>query len=198
MHMPTLLSTVLLDPPTALLFGCAVALVSMKLIEKDPAREISRTALIGGGWGVLYGLGVGWCFFQNPDWMLVYLKDAAEVSLPFAYLVFLAVCGVFGAVGALANATLLLRGQRGMAWLVTAAAILTLAATFWLQWRQYFLVGTYAEYYAAKAIPLQEAKGLQLAMNVAGAISTVSAIAIFVTRYRQSRKVILAGAARSP
>lgn len=185
-----LLSTVLLDPPTAMLFGCAVALVSARLILKDPEREIGRTAILGASWGVFYALCVGWFFFKEPDWMLVYLKDARDVSLVPAFIVFALLCATFGAVGALANAALLRRGQRGLAWLVTIGAILTLGSLFWLQWRQYFLLGTYEAYYANRAVPLQSDPTMQLAMNVSGALSGIGAVAVFVMRFVQSRKAV--------
>ncbi|MBX5483089.1 MAG: hypothetical protein IRZ16_14785 [Myxococcaceae bacterium] len=188
MHLPTLLSTVILDPPTALLFGLAFALISARLIAKDPERETSRTALIGGGWGVLYGLSVGWCFFAFPDWMLVYLKDAREVTLPIAYVVFVALCALFGVVGALANAHLLRHGRRGLAWLLTIGAVVTLACIFWLQSKQYALVGTFEAYYAGKAVPLTESKDLQRAMNVSAFTATPTALALFIWRYWLSRR----------
>ena len=73
-----ILSTVILDPPTALLFGCAVALVSARLIARNPEVEVARTGALGAAWGLFYGLSVGWFFFHRPDWMLAYLKDARE------------------------------------------------------------------------------------------------------------------------
>lgn len=195
------LATVILDPPTALLFGCAIALISAGLIARDPEREILRTALWGGGWALFYGLCVGWFFFQRADWMLVYLKDAQTVPLVGAYVVFLLVLVAHGAVGALANAALLRRGKRGMAWLVMLGAILTLGGAFWLQAKQYFLVGSYAQYYANVAIPLPQDSTMQVAMNVSGALSAGSAIALFVMRYLKTRRAIAAeaqGAYRAP
>lgn len=198
MSLSSPLSTVLLDPPTALLFGCAVALVSARLLLKDPERELTRTALIGAGWGLFYAVCVSWFFFTQPDWMLAYLKDASTVSLVPAFIVFAIITSAFGGIGALANGALLRRGQRGMAWLVTVAAIATLAATFWLQWRQYFLLGTYQEFWAGTAMPLQENKSMQLAMNISGAASTVGAIAVFVTRYLQSKKAAASSTGAGP
>lgn len=188
------LATVILDPPTALLFGCAVALISSGLIARDPERETMRTALFGAGWAVFYGLCVGWFFFARSDWMLVYLKDAREVPLVPAFIVFLLILAAHGAVGALANAALLRRGHRGLAWAVMVGGILTLGGAFWLQSRQYFLVGTWAEYHAGTAVPLPTDATMQVAMNVSGALSAVSAIGIFVYRYLKARRAILSEA----
>ena len=189
------LSTVILDPPTALLFGCAVALVSARLIARNPETELVRTGALGAAWGVLYGLSVGWFFFHRPDWMLAYLKDAREVSLLPAYAVFLAVLAAFGAAGALANAALLRRGLRGAAWGLTAGVLLTLAATFWLQWRQYLAVGTFVDFWSGRAAPIQSDAAMQRAMNVSGAISAVSALSVFIARFVQGRRLAPSGAA---
>jgi hypothetical protein len=137
---------------------------------------------------VFYGLTVGWFFFRQPDWMLVYLRDAREVPLLPAYLVFLLILAAFGAFGALANSALLLRGHRGPAWGLTIAAMLTLASTFYLQWPQYLVVGTYEQYLAGQAPPLDVAPGMQRAMNVSGALSAAGALGLFVLRFLQARR----------
>lgn len=184
-----LLATVLLDPPTALLFGCVVALISARLIAHDPLRELRRTAVIGAAWGLFYGLCVGWFFFRRADWMLVYLKDANEVSLVPAYLVFLALTAAHGAFGALANAALLRHGRRAAAWLVTLAALLTLAGAFWLQWRQYVLVGTWEQFQTGTAVPLQSDATMQAVMNVTGLLSAGAAVGLLAWRFLQARRV---------
>ncbi|MFL5319536.1 MAG: hypothetical protein ACJ790_07750, partial [Myxococcaceae bacterium] len=95
------LATVLLDPPTTLFAGALVALVSMKLIARDPVREIGRTAMWAALWSVLYGGAVSYMFFKFPDWMLTYLKDASTVPLVPVFIVFviaLVVCGFAGAL----------------------------------------------------------------------------------------------------
>lgn len=188
MRVAGTLSTVILDPPTAVLFGCAVALVSARLIARDPRAEVARTAILGAAWGVFYGVCVGWFFFQRPDWMFAYLKDAREVSLVPAYVVFLAVLAAHGAAGAAANAALLGSGRRGAAWALTAGAIVTLGATFSLQWKQYVALGTFEEYWSGRAQPIHTDGSMQLAMNVSGVLSALSAVAIFVARFLQARR----------
>src|SRR5215211_1062460 len=182
-------ATVILDPPTALLFGCAVALVSARLIAHNPETEVLRTGMWGAAWSVFYGLCVGWFFFQRPDWMFAYLKDAREVALLPSYLVFLAVLAAHGAAGGLANAALLRRGRRGAAWALTAGAIVTLGATFWLQWKQYVLLGSFEEYRSGRARTIQADATMQLAMNVSGVLSAVSAVSVFVARFVQARRL---------
>ena len=189
------LATVILDPPTALLFGCAVALVSARLIARNPETEVLRTGMLGAAWSVFYGLCVGWFFFERTDWMFAYLKDSREVSLVLAYLVFLAVLAALGGAGGLANAALLRSGKRGAAWALAVGAIVTLGATFWLQWKQYLLVGSFEEYWSGRAGPVQADAVMRLAMNVSGALSAVSAVSVFVARFLQARRLMPGGSA---
>ncbi|HYX91739.1 MAG TPA: hypothetical protein VE782_09260 [Myxococcaceae bacterium] len=185
-----MLATVILDPPTALLFGCAVALVSGRLISRNPEAEVLRTGMLGAGWSAFYGLCVGWFFFRRPDWMFAYLKDAREVWLIPAYAAFLAVLAVHGGAGGLASAALLRRGRRGAAWALATGALVTLAATFWLQWKQYVSLGSFDEYWSGRAGRLDADPSMQLAMNVSGALSAVSALSVFVARYLLGRRLV--------
>ncbi len=198
MNLPTSLATVLLDPPTALLFGCAIAVVSSRLIERHPQTELLRTGLIGAGWGLFYGLCVAWFFFERPDWMFAYLKDSREVSLLPAFIVFVFILVAHGAVGALASGALLLRGRRALAWAVTASAMVTLGAGFWLQWRAYLLVGTWEAFHAGQAVALQSDAAMQRAMNLSGAATAISAVGLFLVRFFQSRKLSATEAGQSP
>src|SRR5687768_16220390 len=109
------LATVLLDPPTALLFGCALAMVSTRLLRKNPETELARTVKLGSAWAVFYGLCVAYFYFVYPDWMFAYLKDARETPLVPTYVAFVAILAAFGAIGAAATATMIVRGRQGWA-----------------------------------------------------------------------------------
>lgn len=183
------LATVLLDPPTALLVGAALGVVSTRLILHSPEAEARKTILLATAWSVLYGLCVGYFFIKQPDWMLVYLKDSREVSLLPAFLIFLAICAAHGAAGAAATSYLIARGQRRWAWLILAGAVLTVAGVFWLQWRQYFLVGTYAEFHAGAAPRLETLDSMKLSMNVTTVLAGVPGLLIVFARLRGARAV---------
>src|SRR4051794_11581409 len=105
--IPLCLATVLLDPPTTLFAGSIIALVSMKLIARDPNREIGRTAMYAVIWSVIYGLAVSYMFFVFPDWMLTYLKDASTVPLVPTFIVFVIALVVCGFAGSLATGWLI-------------------------------------------------------------------------------------------
>lgn len=185
---PVVLATVLLDPPVALAFGCLVALASSRLIARAPEREIGRTVAFAAGWGAFYGLGVAWFYFTYPDWMLAYLKDAREVALVPSYLIFLAVTMAHGAMGGLVGAIAIARGKRGWAWAMLALALGTYAGVFWLQWRQYFEFGTYAEYVAGRAGKTLEDPAWQRASNLAAGACGLAALAVLALRIRQGRR----------
>ncbi len=186
--LPTVWATVILDPPTALLFGCAIALVSSRLLQRAPDAEIPRTALIGALWSLFYGLCVGWFYFVHPDWMFAYLKDSREVALVPSYVAFVLTLVANGAIGAYAGAVLLAKGRRALAFGLAAGALATLALFFWLQWKQYMLLGTYDEFHAGRAVPIQSVGAMQTAMNVSGALWGISAVALCVWRFLEGRK----------
>jgi hypothetical protein len=189
-HFP--LATVLLDPPTALVVGGVIALASPALILRDPSLHLLRTALLGGAWGVFYGLCVGYEFFVYPDWMLAYLKDAREVALVPTFLAFLVALGVNGAAGAAVVGTLLWRRKTALAWGFTVAATLALGLIFYLHWPTYTRVGTYAEYLAGAAEPLPQSK-LQTAMTFSSIPSTLVGLALVGWQLWKGRQ-----AARTP
>ncbi len=188
MPSPTL-ATVLLDPPTALLAGAVLALVSSKLIALQPEREALRTTWLGAAWGVFYAGCVGWLFFTEPDWMLAYLKDAREVSLLPAFIVFAALCAAHGAFGALAVSAFIARGRLMLGVALTVAAVAVVGAVFWLQWQQYFVIGTFEAYYRGDAVPLQNDAVTQMKMNVAGGLTAVGSIAVIAWRIVQTKRL---------
>ncbi len=197
MPLPITLSTVVLDPPTALLAGSVVALVSARLISLQPDRELMRTTAWGAAWGAFYACCVGYMFFTQPDWMLAYLKDAREVSLLPAFLIFAVLCAAFGAFGGAATGALLHLGRRPLAFALTSLAAATVGAIFWLQWSQYFLIGTFEEFYSGNAVPLPQHAQAQMGMNLAGGLTAAGSIALIVLRLVQTKRASADGGQRS-
>lgn len=177
-----MLATVLLDPPTALLAGAVLGLASFRFIAADPTREVRRTAWLGGAWGVWYGLCVGWMFFEYPGWMMAYLKDASELSLPLVYPAFLAACGLFGAMGGLTSGHLVSRRAFGWAFAFALAALALVAAVFWLQWEQYGVIGDLDDYQRGAAVPLVEHPRAMRVMNLAAIPAVAGAIVLLGAR----------------
>jgi hypothetical protein len=181
-----MLATVLLDPPTTLMAGAILALVSMKLLPKG-LEEVWRVGQFAGAWGLVYALSVGWHFFFRTDWMFVYLFDTASVPLVPAYLVFVAICVAFGIVGGLGVGLLLHLRKTAAAWLVSLGAVASLAACFAITLDQYLKVGTTAEYLAGTAKKLTDDGSIMLANNVSPAVFGLTAVGIIVLQIRRMR-----------
>ena len=187
--MNPLISTVLLDPPSTLMFGSALALVSGKLIQKNPEAALKRTVAISAVWSAWYALCVGWFFFERADWMFVYLLDTQQVPLVPAFLVFLAVCVAYGVFAALGTGMLMQQKRTAFAVLSVVGAVASWAFIFKIGFTQYTHVGTYAQSLKGQVPELLADATMKMAMN----ISTVGIVAgILLALFVQFRK---AGAA---
>src|SRR3954470_22241602 len=122
--LPLVLSTVMIDPPTALFAGCVVALVSFKLIASDPQKEIMKSALYGAIWSAIYVVAVSFMYFTYPDWMFVYLRDAKNVPMIPVWIAFMLACVGAGALGALGTAVLISYRKMSLAIAVTVGALI--------------------------------------------------------------------------
>lgn len=163
--MKPILATVLLDPPTTLFAGAVISLVSTKLIRRDPEKQLRIAMLWAAGWSVWYGICVAWPFFKRPDWMLVYLVDAQNVSLVPAFALFMVALVVYGVCGALATGLAVSRGKLGFGVVLAVGAAIVLGATGLLTAGQYSVVGTFAQYVAHTAPKLTEDKEMMMGMN---------------------------------
>lgn len=190
--LPLTLATVLLDPPTTLFAGAVIALISMKLISLDPEREVKRTVIFSLIWAAAWSVSIAYMYFAYPDWMLVYLKDAASVPLVPVFIVFVVLLIVGGWVGAYATAELLARKKTGLAVLLAVGALAWLGFIGWLQAPQYAVVGTFAEYAAGKAPLMSENKGAQFGMTIATIINVLVSVPMIVVRVVQTRKAMRA------
>jgi hypothetical protein len=183
-----LFATVLLDPPTAMLVGSFIAFASFRQLLKNPELEVKRTALLGAAWGAFYALCVGWMYFNYPDWMLVYLRDARTTPLLSAYPGFVGVCAVFGGLSAATGATMVSKRRWGLAVGVLVGALLTLTACYWLSWDQYIHAGTFEQYLQHRAPLLTEDARLQRGSAVVTALAAPGAIAIVAVRFFRGRR----------
>lgn len=196
MTLPTVLATVMIDPPSALLAGCIVGLVSFKLIQRDPEREIIKSAAYGAVWGAVYVCAVSGMYFLYPDWMFVYLRDSKSVPMIPIWIVFLLATVAAGALGALATGVLVSWRRMGFAVALTVGALLFLGLLGWLGATQYLSVGTIEQYASGKAPALTENAHAQTWMNVAGGITAVLSIGMIVKRVMETRKLTAVGAAK--
>lgn len=164
----TSLATVLLDPPSTLLFGCAINVVAMKLIAANPQATIRKTVIISAVWSAWYGVCVGWFFFMRPDWMFTYLIDTAQVPLVPAFLVFWAALVGYGVVGALATGLLVQQKKTGLAIAATVVSAVFFGLLLFMSNPAYVKVGTFAQYWAGTAPAVDADAAMKTAMTVSG------------------------------
>jgi len=187
--MTPVFATVLLDPPSTLMAGAIIALVSTKLIRRDPEKELRTAMLWAAAWSAWYGVCVAWPFFKRPDWMFVYLVDAQNVPLVPAYVLFMLALVVYGVCGALAVGLAVSRGKLGFGIALTVGCAIVLGSVGLLTGSQYVLVGTYAQYLAHAAPHLQDDHDMVMGMNgMTVGIATFS-IALLVYKIVQIRRL---------
>lgn len=182
-----MIATVLLDPPSTLLFGTALSVVSMKLIRANPEGALKKTVAITAVWSAWYGLCVGWFFFMRPDWMFTYLIDTAKVPLVPAFVVFVAALVGYGVVGALGAGILVQQKKTGLAIASMVVALLFFAMLFLMSNPAYVKVGTFAQYTTGTA-PGVEADGpMQTAMTVSGIGIGLGVVASLIAQFKKAK-----------
>ncbi len=187
--MTPVFATVVIDPPSTLFVGGIVALVSTKLIRRDPEKELRTAMLWAAAWAAWFGVCVAWPFFKRPDWMFVYLLDAQKVPLVPAYLLFVFCLVVYAVIGALAVGLAISRGKLGFGVALTVAAIIVWGGLFGLTFDQYMVVGTHAQYVAGAAPKLQDDHDMVMGMNAMTGGIAVFSIALLILKINQLRKL---------
>ena len=145
-------------------------------------------AWLSGLWGLIYGLSVGWHFFNRTDWMFCYLVDVSRWPLAVVYAVFLFVCAAWAALGGTAVAGLIHLQNTGLAIGVAVSAVMGFALFLAMTLDQYTHVGTRDEYLAGKAIATTSDPAWVTASNVSAAIFGLAAVGIIATQVRRMRK----------
>ncbi len=185
--MIPVLSTVLLDPPSTLVFGSVLALLSGKLIRKHPEPALKKTVVLAAGFSAWYGLCVGWFFFERPDWMLVYLMDSQKLPLAPAFLAFWAVLVAYGIFGALGTGMLMQHERRAFALMTAVGAVLSMAFIAAITTTAYAHVGTYAQYLKGEAPVLDADPTMKLAMSFSGAGIVAGILLVLFLQFRKPR-----------
>ena len=180
------LATVLIDPPTTLFGGAILALISMKLARRS-VDEVWRVGQLAAAWGLVYGLSVGWHFFNRTDWMFFYAMDTTGLPLVPFFGLFLFVCAAWGGLGGLSVAALIHVKRTGLAWAAFAGAILGFAMLLFITVDQYKHVGSRAEYLAGTAKLITDDPNWVMASNVSPVIFGVAAVGIIVLQVRRMR-----------
>ncbi len=186
--MTPLLSTVILDPATAMIGGAALALFSAQLIWQNPEKELKRTAILGAIWGGYWGLTVAYMYFNYTDWMLVYLLDAKTISIPLTYFAFWVLLVMHGALAALGVGALVMHRRLGLAIVVFLGIIATNLLLMVLQGDAYAHIGTYAEYHAGTAKEIAQVPAAATGMTIAGILAAPPPLIAVLLRFLKGRK----------
>jgi hypothetical protein len=91
-----------------------------------------------------------------PDWMLSYTIPAEELPLGFLHAVFVVALVLLALGGHTLNAILIQRSQRRLAILVTVLACAVWISSHVLTAERYMAVGTFADFYAHRTVPLPD------------------------------------------
>jgi hypothetical protein len=183
----SLFATVLIDPPTTLFAGGILALISMKLVQKNGVDEVWRVGQLSFAWGFIYGLSVGWHFFFRTDWMFFYAMDTSSLPLVPIYAVFVLICAAWGGIGGLSVAALVHAKKTALAWAAFFGSLLGFVMLLLITIDQYKHVGTRAEYLAGTAKLISDDPNWVMASNVSPAIFGLAAVGIIVLQVRRMR-----------
>ncbi len=190
--MTPILSTILIDPQSSLLAGTILPLLAMRLIRREPEKEYTRAVLLGGAWGLVYGLAVSTMYFRYSDWMFGYMLDTRAFPVAALWPVFLAANVLSGAAGAAASASAIRSGKVWAAALCVVGSLSCLLTVMLPHWHGYTHIGTLAEYTAGTAPQLPGTPDAQWGLNLAGAITTVFSLAVIAWIVRASLRPVAA------
>ena len=182
------LSTLLVDPQTALIAGSILPLIMTRLIRQQPEVEFKRAVMLGASWGFVYGLAVSYMYFNYADWMFAYFVDTTTFPLVPFYFVFLASLTFCGGASAALGASLIRDDRFGLAVLAMVGAWLTLAVVQVPHWETYSHIGTLAEWKAGTAPAMPGAGTAPMGLNIGFGITAVYSVGVIVHLVRRALK----------
>ena len=181
------LATVLIDPPTTLFAGGILAFISWKLVKTKGLDEVWRVGQLSAGWGLAYGISVGWHFFFRTDWMFIYAMDTSTLPLVPLFVLFLFLCASWGALGGLGVALLVHLQKPALAVTGFVGAFLGWGFFLFITLDQYKHIGTTKEYLAGTAKLITDDPNWVMASNVSPVIFGIAAVGIIVLQVRRMR-----------
>lgn len=182
------MKTVQLDIPVMFLIGLVIAGVAAKQIKAEQPGILSRYVLAATAYAAWFGLTVAYFYFQYTGWMWSYWVDPATLPLVPSFLLFWAWLALAGFCGAVVGQELLKAHQGWLAVGLGLFALGTWAALFQFTYDAYMHVGTYGDYLAGQAQPLQ-GHSMQGPMGLAAAAEVLPALLIAGRFLWQGRKL---------
>ncbi len=186
-----MVQTVLIDFPSAFLFGVLIAMSAWRQIYAEVVSPFSRYVVAAAAFGVWYGLGVGPMCLLYPDWMWSYGIRIASFPLWLWYPPFVLGCGLAAAGGALMAQAWLSRGKGWGAWLAALCGLVILGVFWGITFDNYAHVSTYELWHQVPrvATPIQDDARFTTAMNWVTVSQVVVGFAILIKFFREGRRL---------
>ena len=162
-----MVQTVLIDFPSAFLFGVLIALSAWRQIYAEVTPPFSRYVLAATFFGFWYGLGVGPMCVLYPDWMWSYGIRIADWPLWLWYPAFVIGLGLSAAGGAMMTQAYLNQGKGLAAWGVGILGLVVLGVFWGMTLDNYANLSTYALWHQLPRIskPIQTDPTFTTALN---------------------------------
>tara|TARA_Y100000994_G_C15553529_1_gene385144 strand:- start:330 stop:764 length:435 start_codon:yes stop_codon:yes gene_type:complete len=140
------------------------------------------------GYALFFWASVTWFSFNAPDWMLNYFVPAEMVPMKALHAVFGLGLVLAALSGHTITAVLLQRRQNIAAGLTLLSGLIVWGGLWVLTIDRYMVVGTYAEFVAGTASPLQESS-ITSAMNIVGGLQALGAAIPLVFLWRAGQRL---------
>jgi len=140
--------TIFIDLQTAFPVAILLTLAARRKIESEAPAAFARYVKAGAGFGLLYGLAVGFWCFAYPDWMWGYALKASEWSTWWWYPGFVGALALAGAAGAFFAQQLIARRAFYGAVLLGVFGLWLLASIWAMTFEAYMHLSTYDAWHA--------------------------------------------------
>jgi hypothetical protein len=190
-----LLATVVIDPPIVAALGALFAVFMARSIAAG--SPLRRSVLSGAFIGAWLGASFGMHAFKYPAWMLCYAIDPRSLPTAVWYPVFVALLVSCGALGAFSAHRFIAQGRKKAAVVLIAALAAVWVLLFALTLRRYLVIGSYDDYLAGRALPLNAQPEVVHDFNVATLITPIGPLALLAVGLLRQRRQSAAAAVRT-
>ncbi|MBC7544289.1 MAG: hypothetical protein H7338_16335 [Candidatus Sericytochromatia bacterium] len=148
---------------------------------------MSRYVLAATGWCIWFGMTVSYFYMTYPGWMWSYIIDEGKLSLPLSFGLFWLTLAVAGFSGAVVAQELIKARKTALLSAIVVYAVAVFAAVMGFLSTEYAHVGTYAQFHAGQALPMQ-GHPIQGPMTIAGICEAIPALALVAWYMTSGRK----------
>jgi hypothetical protein len=185
------IQTVLIDFPSAFLFGVLIALSAWRQIHAEASSPFSPYVLTATFLGVLYGIGVGPMCVLYPDWMWSYGIRIADWPLWLWYPAFVLGLGLAATGGAMMTQVCISRGRTWGAWLVGVVGLIVLAVLWGMTFDNYANLSTYELWQQIPRVakPIQSDPTFTTAMSLVSVSQVLVGVPLLIKLFYDGRRL---------